>query len=306
MAAVAGAALAAKHAVLAPGPLAAASDVTVPPGGTARIATALRAQDVIASAALFRLAAFATRANGPLHAAELAFPAHASVRDVLAVLRTAPQVQHALTIPEGLTARQITAILDADATLSGPTPTLAEGYVLPQTYFHTLGARRAGVVARAHAALIAALDREWAARAPGLPLSSPRDAVILASIVERETGRPGERPHVASVFLNRLRLGMRLQSDPTTIYVASHALGTLDHKLTRAELAQDDPYNTYRAPGLPPGPICAPGLASLQAVLHPADSLDLYFVADGSGGHVFARTLAEQTRNVAQSRQTAQ
>ena len=140
----------------------------------------------------------------------------------------------------------------------------------------------------------------WADRAPGLPLAGPRDAVILASIVERETARPDERPHIAAVYLNRLRQGMKLQADPTVVYAASNRAGVLDHPLTRAELAHDDPFNTYRSPGLPPAPICSPGLGSLRAVLHPAASDDLFFVADGSGGHVFSQTY--EAHNAAVSR----
>jgi UPF0755 protein len=146
------------------------------------------------------------------------------------------------------------------------------------------------------------LDQAWADRAPGLPLSTPYQALILASIVERETAVPEERPRIAAVYLNRLRRGMRLQADPTVAYAVSDGAGSLDRPLTRADLDDPAPYNTYRHGGLPPGPICAPGLASIQAVLHPADSDALYFVADGNGTHAFARTAAEHDRNVAKWR----
>ena len=172
--------------------------------------------------------------------------------------------------------------------------------MLPQTYAYVYGASRSAILRRAEAAMRHALARAWAHRAPGLPLSSPREALILASIVERETALPAERPHVAAVYLNRLRRGMRLQADPTVVYAASDGRrARWAIPLTRRELESDDPYNTYRHGGLPPGPICSPGIASIQAVLHPMDSDDLYFVADGKGGHVFARTLAEQDRHVA-------
>ncbi|HET8997573.1 MAG TPA: endolytic transglycosylase MltG, partial [Acetobacteraceae bacterium] len=236
---------------------------------------------------------------GPLHAAELAFPAHASLRQVLAVLRFAPPVQHSLTIPEGLTAQQIAALVNAAPAATGHVAPPREGSVLPQTYDYTYGTARSALLARAGAAMTRALADAWADRAADLPLATPRQALILASIVERETALPAERPHVAAVYLNRLRLGMRLQADPTVIYAASDGAGALGHTLTRSELDSNDPYNTYRHRGLPPGPICSPGIASIQAVLHPAASDDLYFVADGKGGHLFARTLAEQDRHVA-------
>ncbi|MGI4976122.1 MAG: endolytic transglycosylase MltG, partial [Janthinobacterium lividum] len=286
----------------APGPLAEARDVVVPRTTTEALAATLAAQGVVASAPALRLAVLLTARQGPLHAAELAFPAHASLRDVLAVLRTARPVEHRLTIPEGLTAAQIAGLLAADDTLAGPDPIPAEGAALPQTYSFERGASRDAVLARAQAAMTRALDDAWSSRAPDLPLADPRQALTLASIVERETAKPEERPLVAAVFLNRLKRGMKLQADPTVAYGASGGLGALDHRLSRADLDHDDPYNTYRNTGLPPGPICSPGTAALAAATHPADSDVLYFVADGHGGHAFARTLEEHDRNVARWR----
>ncbi len=293
-----GGAFGAWHVFNQPGPLDAARAVVVPRGGSLRVAETLRDANVIASPLAFRVALLLTLREGPLHAAELAFPAHASLRAVLVILRTAPPVEHRLTIPEGLTAYQITALLTHAEALTGTAAVHGEGVVLPDTYSYEYGTTRAALLARAEAAMTKALAAAWANRAPGLPLTSPRDALILASIVERETAKPEERAHVAAVFYNRLRLGMRLQADSTVIYAVSDERGVLDHPLTRTELEQDSPYNTYRAHDLPPGPICAPGMASLQAVLHPMASDDLYFVADGSGGHVFARTLAQHDTNV--------
>lgn len=285
-----------------PGPLAAATNVLVPRGGVGEVAAALKQRGVIGSALLFRLATWTSARNGPLHAAELAFPAQGSLRTVLAVLRTGRPVEHWLTIPEGLTSPQIAALLaGADATTGSVMPP-PEGSVLPQTYAYEYGTSRSALLARAEAARRRALAQAWADRAPGLPLTSPEQAVILASIVERETARAEERPHVAGVYLNRLHAGMRLQADPTVAYAASGGQGGLDRKLTRADLDRDDPFNTYRNAGLPPGPICSPGLASIEAVLHPAATDDLYFVADGTGGHVFARTMEQHARNVAQWR----
>jgi UPF0755 protein len=276
-------------AVDTPGPLPEARAVVVPRGGGAQIADVLASDGVIRESRVFLAAALLTRSEGPLRAGEFAFPAHASVRQVLAILRFGRPVEHHLTIAEGLTTQQIQAVLAHGDGLIGEVPAFAEGSVLPQTYDYERGAERAVVVERAKAAMDRELAALWADRLPGLPLASPRDALILASIVERETAKPEERPHVAAVYLNRLRLGMRLQADPTVVYAASGGAGVLDHRLTRSELDRDNPFNTYRSAGLPPAPICSPGLESLRAVLHPAASEDLYFVADGSGGHVFSR-----------------
>ncbi len=282
-----------------PGPLPDSRDIVVPRGSTAQLGAALTEAGVLTRPLPFELAAWLTWRDGPLRAAEFAFPAHASLRTVLAVLRTGKPVQHMLTIPEGLTSKQIVALVDRAEALTGTTPVPPEGSVLPQTYAYEYGTSRAALLARAQAAMTRALDTAWADRAPNLPIYSPEEALTLASIVERETAKPEERAHVASVYINRLRIGMKLQADPTVVYAASNGLGVLDRKLSRADLERDDPYNTYRVAGLPPGPIAAPGLATLQAVLHPAPSDDLYFVADGSGGHVFAKTLEAHTRNVA-------
>jgi UPF0755 protein len=293
-----GGVVAARSIFAMPGPLTAARDVVVPRGGAARIAQTLREANVIASPLAFRVAMLATMRDGPVHAAEFGFAAHASLRDVLAVLRTARPVEHRLTIPEGRTARQIDALLGHAEAMTGSVTLAQEGAVLPDTYSYEYGTPRAAVLARAEAAEAKVLAAAWAARDVGVPLASPRDALILASIVERETAKPEERAHIAAVFLNRLRLGMRLQADSTLVYAASGGAGVLDHPLTRGELERDGPYNTYRNHDLPPGPICAPGIASLHAVLHPGVSDDLYFVADGNGGHVFARTLAQHETNV--------
>jgi UPF0755 protein len=276
--------------------------VVVPRGSGDQIAGVLASDGVIRRPRLFRAAALATRADGPLRAGEFAFPALASVRQVLAILRFGRPIEHHLTIPEGLTAQQTRAVLVHADAMSGEVPPLAEGSVLPQTYDYLFGAERAQIVDRARAAMNKELDAAWADRAPGLPLAGPRDALILASIVERETAKPEERAHVASVYLNRLRLGMRLQADPTVVYAASGGAGVLDHRLTRSELDRDNPFNTYRSAGLPPAPICSPGLDSLRAVLHPAASDDLYFVADGSGGHVFSRSYEAHDNAVARWR----
>ncbi len=282
-----------------PGPLAAGDVVLVPRGGLDQVADTLAQEGVVRSAFALRTAAMATRGQGAVHAGELEFPVAASLRQVLAVLRTARPVQHRLTIPEGLTATQVALLIDRAPALEGDPAIPEEGRLLPETYAYERGTPRAALVERGRAAMDRALERNWAARNAGVPLDTPRDALILASIVERETAKPEERPRIAAVFLNRLRRRMKLQSDPTVVYGASGGAGVLEHGLTRAELERSDPYNTYKVNGLPPGPISMPGLGSIRAVLQPADTDDLFFVADGSGGHVFAKTLEEHQRNVA-------
>jgi UPF0755 protein len=285
-----------------PGPLAEARAIVVPRGGVTQLAQVLQSAGLITQPVVFRAAAWLTRSDGALHAAEFMFPAGASVRQVLTILRTARPVEHHLTIAEGLTAQQITVELAHAEAMTGTVEAIAEGSVLPQTYDYEYGADRAALVERAKAAMDKALAAAWAGRAAALPLSSPRDALILASIVERETAKPEERPHVAAVYLNRLRQGMKLQADPTVVYLVSNGAGVLNHRLTRAELGRDDPFNTYRSAGLPPAPICSPGVDSVLAVLHPAASDDLFFVADGSGGHVFSRSYEAHDAAVARWR----
>ena len=291
------------------GPLPHAQAIVVPRGPVSLAAASLQQDGALppgpGASVVFRLAARLTRTNGPIRAGEFAFPAHASLRAMLRVLRTSPPVQHDLTIPEGLTAAQIAQRIAQAQALSGPTPVPAEGSILPQTYDFVRGTARAALVARMQQAMTRRVDAIWASRDPKAGLSNPDEMMILASMVERETARPAERPLVARVFLNRLRLGMKLQSDPTVIYAAAGGLGPLPRPLSRADLALDNPYNTYVVAGLPAGPICAPGVAALAAVAHPAASDALYFVADGSGGHRFSSSLPEHIRNVAHWRAAA-
>jgi UPF0755 protein len=285
-----------------PGPLAQEVTLVVPRGGASAIADALAERGVVGQPLVFLAAAWITTADGPLRAAEFAFPARASLRDVLEMLRRGRPVQRRLTIPEGFNARQIAALLERTEGLTGEMPVLAEGAVLPETYAYQFGETRTALLRRATAAMDQALAEIWAGRAPSLPLASPREALILASIVEKETGRADERGRVAGVFINRLRRGMMLQSDPTTAYAAADG-GVLDRPLTRADLDRDHPFNTYRIRGLPPGPIASPGRDALRAVARPDATDMLFFVADGTGGHAFARTLEEHNRNVARWRE---
>lgn len=297
----AGAFLHARDAYTRPGPLAEPAQVVIPRGGSAAIAEALAERGVIADPRAFLVAVWLTREEGPLRAAEYAFPPRASLAEVLAVLRRGRPVQRFLTIPEGLNARQIAALLERAEGLSGETPPIEEGALLPETYAYQWGDTRAALARRAAQAMEAALAELWPQRAEGLPLANPRQAVILASIVERETGKAEERPLVAGVFINRLRRGMMLQSDPTVAYAAADG-GVLERPITRADLDRDHPFNTYRIRGLPPGPIASPGRDSIRAVLRPEATDYLFFVADGTGGHAFARTLEEHNRNVARWR----
>ena len=300
----AGAAFYAVHVYDAPGPLAGSQAIVVPRGGVGVVAAALQDQGVVRHGWQLEAAALATRGAGTLKAAELEFPPGASLNQVLAVLRNGKPIQHKLTVAEGLTAAQVSALLAKAGPLEGDIPAVAEGSVLPDTYIYDRGTARIVLLGRATRAMEADVASAWASRSPDLPLATPRDAIILASIVERETAKPEERKLVAAVYINRLRRGMKLQSDPTVVYGASNGAGVLDHGLTRAELDADTPYNTYRNTGLPPGPICMPGRASIEATTHPADSTDLFFVADGTGGHAFARTEQDHARNVQHWRAT--
>jgi UPF0755 protein len=290
------------RAYTGPGPLPEPTQVVIPRGGTERIAAALAEARVISDPRAFALAAWLTRDAGPLRAAEFAFPAGAPVREVLRILREERAVQRRLTIPEGLTAHQIRALLERTEGLTGETPAIAEGAVLPETYLFEWGETRAALLRRADAAMDRALAEAWAARAPNLPLASAREALVLASIVERETGKPEERGEVAGVFVNRLRRGMPLQSDPTVAYAATGG-APMDRPISRADLDRDHPFNTYRIRGLPPGPIASPGRAALVAATRPEATDNLFFVADGTGGHAFSRTLEEHNRAVARWRE---
>lgn len=284
-----------------PGPLAAGATVIVPKGATvADIAVSLREAGVITSPLAFRAAARLTSA--PLQAGEYRFPAQTSLQMTLAMLRSGETVKRRLTVPEGMTSRQVVALLTEAEGLTGEVAAPpVEGALLPETYNYAWSDSRSEMIRRMSQAMATTVEELWAARDPALPLASPQDAVILASIVEKETGIASERPRVAAVFLNRLRLGMKLQADPTAAYAVYGGSG-VGPPLTLTDLQYASPYNTYVVTGLPPGPIANPGRAALAAVLQPAATDELYFVADGSGGHVFARTLNEHQRNVARWR----
>jgi UPF0755 protein len=288
----------------APGPLAEERAVVIPRGAaTATIAERLEEAGVIANARAFLVATWATAEAGPLRAGEFAFPARASLRSVIETLRSGRTVQRRLTVPEGLTVAQILALLEETEGLTGTVVTPPpEGSLLPETWAYSWGDTRESLIRRMREGMERALAEAWAQRADDLPFDTPREALILASIVERETGVAAERGRVAGVFVNRLRRGMPLQSDPTVIYAVTGGLGVMDRPISRADLDADHPHNTYRNRGLPPTPIASPGRASILAAVQPEATDALYFVADGQGGHVFSRTLEEHNRAVARWR----
>lgn len=286
----------------APGPLTEQRTVVIPHGGVAQVLATLQQADVLDRSLLtqkvFMGATALTRVDGSFHAAELVFPAHASIRQVLVVLRHGRPVVHRLTVPEGLSAIQIAALLDRAPYMDGSFPFPAEGSVMPLTYDYEWGMPRAQMLARMQHAMDRALDQVWDGREVDPAVVNRHDLLVLASMIERETAVADERPMVARVFLNRLHKGMRLQSDPTVVYGLNKGVGPLGHALSRGDLLQPTAYNTYVIPGLPPEPICSPGLASLQAAAHPAQGDQLYFVANGHGGHDFASSLDDHNRHV--------
>jgi UPF0755 protein len=246
---------------------------------------------------------FALKARSELKAGEYLFPKGASVKDVVETIVEGKVVQHQITIPEGLTSEQIVARLLENDVLSGNIKDVPrEGSLLPDSYHFHRGFTREQLIQRMHQGQDRLVREVWERRSPDLPLKTPDQLVILASIIEKETSKPEERTRVAAVFANRLKQRMKLQSDPTIIYGLVFGKGTLGHPLTKSEIAQATPYNTYVIDGLPPGPIGNPGRASLEAAANPARTKELYFAADGSGGHAFAETYDQHLKNVARLR----
>jgi UPF0755 protein len=289
----------------AAGPLEADKIVSIPPRlGLIEIADLLRREGVMNEGnAVFIGSVLALKARGELKFGEYLFVKHASVRDVLETMVEGKVVQHPITIAEGLTSEQIVQVLLDSDVLSGNINTIPrEGSLLPGTYNESRGASREQVIQRMQAAQQRLIKDVWEHRSPDLPLKTSEQLVILASIIEKETSKPEERTRVAAVFVNRLKQKMKLQSDPTIIYGLVFGKGRLDHPITKSEKEQPTPYNTYFIDGLPPGPITNPGRASLEAAANPARTKELYFVADGTGGHTFSDSYDQHQKNVGKLR----
>lgn len=288
---------------VAPGPAPKQTIVLINPREhVSTIAQKLADAHTIQNPILFRIGVQFRGAAASIKAGEYAIPAHASMADIMAILVSGKSIEHKLTAAEGLTSKMIWNIVKNDGALKGPPGAVpAEGTLLPETYLFTRGMTRAEIIARMANAQKKLLAKLWPARAANLPFTTQEEALTLASIVEKETALPEERRHIASVFENRLRLGMQLQSDPTIIYGISQGY-PLGRGIRESELKAATPYNTYVIAGLPPTPICNPGKDSIAAVLNPEDTNDLYFVANGTGGHVFTSSIAEHEKNVEQLR----
>jgi len=284
----------------APGPKPGPHDVLIPEGASlGSAARLLEKQGAIpGTARTYYVMARLFGSSDPIQAGEFAIPKGMGGAAILDLLQHGHPTQRLVTVVPGMPAIIVTERLAANPYLAGPQPPIAEGSVLPDSYGYQRGDSRAAIVRRMQAAMTATLDALWAERSTDCPIATKEQAVTLASIVEKETGKASERPLIAGVYCNRLRMGMKLDADPTVIYPITKGK-PLGRRILKSELRADNGYNTYRRSGLPEGPIANPGKAAITAVLHPAPTKALYFVADGTGGHVFAETLAEQNANVA-------
>ncbi|ABD07175.1 Aminodeoxychorismate lyase [Rhodopseudomonas palustris HaA2] len=294
-----------KQKIEAAGPLQDDKVVNIPQrAGLGDIAEILQREGVIENNRwVFIGSVLALKARADLKPGEYSFQKEASLRDVIGTIVEGKVVQHAVTIPEGLTSEQIVARLTDNNILTGSLREIPrEGTLLPETYKFPRGTPREQVINRMQQAQKRVLSEVWERRNPEIPVKSPEQLVTLASIVEKETSKPDERSRVSAVFVNRLQKKMRLQSDPTIIYGLVGGKGTLGRQIKRSEIQQPSPYNTYVIDGLPPGPIANPGRASLEAAANPARTRDLYFVADGSGGHAFSDSYDQHLKNVAKLR----
>lgn len=277
--------------------------------GIAEVSNSLENREIVSDARIFRYGMRTLGHENDLKAGEYAIPAGASMRDVMNILISGKSIMYPLTIPEGLTVKQIFDRISADPTLVGDMPKdmPPEGSLFTDTLNFTRGTTRSEIIDRMVASQKKLVDDAWAKRSSDLPIKDKNEFVTLASIVEKETGIASERPHVASVFVNRLKQGMRIQSDPTIIYGLFGGAGKpSDRPIFKSDIEKPTPYNTYVINGLPPTPIANPGKAALEAVANPLDTEDLYFVADGTGGHVFSKTLQDHNSNVRKWRSVEQ
>ena len=290
--------------VVNPGPSANDVRIIVNPGySVSQIASELERSGVIDSPLVFKLRARLTNIHKTLKAGEYNFPAHVSIGGALQLLKSGNTVVRKITIPEGLYSSDVIDMVLAAEGMEGDIKNIPpDGVLLPETYHYSWGDSRQSVINRMQKDMESLLVRLWAERTADTFVKSMNEALVLASIVEKETAIDAERPRIAGVFINRLKKGMRLQSDPTVVYAITNGQGEMGRELTRNDLAVESPFNTYRNKGLPPGAIANPGKASIMAVLAPIDTDELYFVADGTGGHVFARNLKEHNQNVAKWR----
>lgn len=284
------------------GPLSTETTFLVKRGaGISEVSNSLENRDIVSDARIFRYGMRAYGHENDLKAGEYAIPSGSTMRDVMNILISGKSIMYPLTIPEGLTVKQVFDRISADPILVGDMPKEmpAEGALFTDTLNFTRGSSREEIINRMIASQQKLIDDTWAKRRADLPVKDKNEFVTLASIVEKETGIASERPHVASVFVNRLNKGMRIQSDPTIIYGLFGGAGKpSDRPIFKSDIEKPTPYNTYVINGLPPTPIANPGRAALEAVANPLDTEDLYFVADGTGGHVFSKTLAEHNANV--------
>jgi len=300
---LAGLFLLAERQIYAPGPLE-NDKVVLVRGSTSEVIDRLEREGVVDKAFLLTLYWQLTGRASQIKGGEYQFKKQASLDQVTTTLIEGKTIKHSLTIAEGKTSQEIIELLLADSNLAGEIKDIPkEGTLLPETYKFDFGMARSKLIDHMTQEQMKLVREIWAKRDPDLPLASPQDLVILASIVEKETGKADERPRVAGVFVNRLLKKMRLESDPTVVYGLVGGKGSLGRGLTKAELEQSTPYNTYTLPGLPAGPITNPGRAALEAVANPSRTKDLFFVADGTGGHVFAETYEQHLKNVAKWRQ---
>jgi UPF0755 protein len=284
----------------APGPRLGPHTITIQEGSSVgSVARQLaKAGAIPGSARTYYVMARLLGSHDPIQAGEFSIPKGMGGAAILDLLQHGRPVQRLITVTEGMPSIIIAEKLAANPYLAGPLPAIAEGSVLPDSYGYERGLTRAMLVRRMQAAMTKTIDQLWPKRSTDCPVATPEQAIILASIVEKETGKASERPAIAGVYCNRLKIGIKLDADPTVIYTVTKGK-PLGRRILRSELNADNGYNTYRRAGLPDGPIANPGKASIAAVLHPAPTRALYFVADGTGGHVFADTLAEHNANVA-------